>query len=341
MNILIVRFSALGDVTLVIPAVRQIQRSFPNCNISWLTSPQSYSLLRGLSGVEFIVTDKPTSVLDYYRVYKLFANKRFDILLAMQASLRINLVYPLIRASRKIGFDKIRARDGQYLFSNERIDFRDEHLLDSFRSFAAKIGAENGEPQWGLDLPSGDVRWAENIVSNLSTPLVAINPFSSKMERNWLPERYVDLIAEIRKRWNADIVLTGGSSPLEAEVSEGIARQLDFPVTNLVGSTTPKQLAALLSMVSCLIAPDTGPVHIATAVGTPVIGLYAVAPPGLTGAYLSRKLWVNKYPEAVETILHRDPRKLPWNTRVHRGDPMSLISTRDVLEKLRQLLDQP
>lgn len=325
---------------MVVPVVRRIQKCFPECRITWLTSPQAHSLLSGLSGVEFIVANKPKSLFDYLEIRRILIKRQFDILLAMQASLRINLIYPFVRAKRKIGFDKTRARDGQSLFTNERIQFHDEHLLDSFLSFAVELGAANGEPEWNLALASEDYDWADEAISDLSLPIVAINPYSSKVERNWPTDRYAELITAIRDRWEASIVLTGGSSTKEIQNAKNIESILDVPVRNLVGKTTPKQLAALYSKVTCLVAPDTGPVHIATAMGTPVVGLYAVASPVLTGPYLSPQLAVNKFPEAVKRFLGKNPDQVPWKTRVHRGAPMSLIEVSDVVNKLVSVLNR-
>jgi heptosyltransferase I len=111
-------------------------------------------------------------------------------------------------------------------------------------------------------------------------------------------------------------------------------------VTNLIGATSAYILAAVLARADCLLAPDTGPVHLAGAVGTPVVGLYAVAPPQLSGPYLYPDLVVNRYPEAVRTILGQDPKLVKWTTRVHRGEPMRLIEIADVLSKLAQVFEK-
>jgi heptosyltransferase I len=109
---------------------------------------------------------------------------------------------------------------------------------------------------------------------------------------------------------------------------------------NLIGQTTPKQLAAVLGKVRALVAPDTGPVHIATAMGTPVIGLYAVAPPELSGPYLSRHLVVNCFPQAVRQMLGKDPDAAAWGTRVHSAKAMALIEVEPVLEKLAMVFSE-
>jgi heptosyltransferase I len=110
-------------------------------------------------------------------------------------------------------------------------------------------------------------------------------------------------------------------------------------VTNLVGRTTPRQLAAVLARARCLLAPDTGAVHIAVAMNVPVVGLYAVAPAQLSGPYGRGDLVVDRYGDAVRTILRKDPQAVSWTTRVHEGEPMRLIEVADVLPKLAQVFD--
>jgi heptosyltransferase I len=163
---------------------------------------------------------------------------------------------------------------------------------------------------------------------------------ASKPERLWRPESYAALINACLDRWKCNIVLTGGPSNAERQLGEGLAAKSSDPnrVLNLVGQTTPKQLAAVLARVKVLVAPDTGPVHIATAMGTPVVGLYAVAPPELSGPYHSQHLVVNRFPEAVRTILGRDPQSVRWKTRVKSPRAMDLITVSDVLGKLELAL---
>jgi heptosyltransferase I len=135
-------------------------------------------------------------------------------------------------------------------------------------------------------------------------------------------------------------VLTGGPSSIEVQFAAEVLAAVKGKdaVANLVGKTTPKQLAAVLARSRALVAPDTGPVHIATAMGTPVVGLYAVAPSKLSGPYLSGELVIDRYPDAVRTILRRDPAGVPWGTRVHTQKAMELIQVTDVLDKLSVLV---
>jgi len=341
LNIAIVRFSALGDVLLMVPAVRSLRRSFPRATITWITSPLAYSLLQGLEGVNFEVYDKPRSLAAYRAFYRAFSKRNFDVVLAMQANLRINLLYPALHAPIKIGFDRTRAREGQWLFCNRSIPFADSHLVDSFLSFAAQLGASPCAAEWNLPIAEQELVRAKKQLQHLPRPLIAIHPLASKQERNWIFERYVEVIQTSISNWHAGIVLTGGNSAIERDFCARLASIAPDHTLNLCGQTTPKQLAAVLAQADVLLAPDTGPVHMARAMNTPVVGLYAVASPKLSGPYGAQQYVVNRYPEAVRKFLGKDPERVPWNTRVHHPDAMALIQTEDVMQQLTRLFDTP
>jgi heptosyltransferase I len=337
-HIAIVRFSALGDIVMVAAAVRALQLSLPAAKLTWITSPLGFALLKGMDGVEFEVIDKPRSFADYRTFYRTFKNRHFDVVLAMQANLRINLLYPALKAPTKIGFDRVRAREGQWLFCNRHIPFHDNHLVDSFLSFVDVLTGKPVTAAWGLPVDESDLLWAREQIQTVPKPWVAIHPQGSKAERNWLAERYAEVVDQIVSRWKGGIVLTGGNSPAELMQCESLAQQSPTHTVNLSGKTTPKQLVALLSLVDVLIAPDTGAVHIARAMDTPVIGLYAVASPKLTGPYQRMEYCVDRYPQAVQKFLGKNPAELPWNTRVHHPHAMSLITVDDVMQQLEKVL---
>ena len=333
-RIAIVRLSALGDVTLTLPVVETLKHFLPQTKITWITSKAVYPLLEGVPGIEFLVFDKRRGVRAYLDLRRRLAGRSFDVLLAMQASWRANFIYPLISAPLKIGFDRTRARDGQWLFTNRSIPFARQHLLDSFFSFLQALGINDRVLNWNLPLTGADRAWAAEHTPRKRAPLLAVNPGVSKPEREWPVERWIEVIRAARDRWQVQVVLTGGPGERERETGRKIMEAMPSDVRNLIGQTTPKQLAAVLARADCMLAPDTGPVHLANAVGTPVVGLYAVAPPELSGPYRYPELTVNRYPDAVRTILGHDPRTLAFATRVHRGEPMLLITVEDVLSRL-------
>ncbi len=334
-RIAIVRFSALGDVVMVSAAINTLQRALPDAEITWFTSPLTYSLLHRMPNVQFVVIEKPRSFSDYRAFYRRFRERDFDVVLAMQANLRINLLYPALHAPIKIGFDRTRAREGQWLFCNQCIPFHDDHLVDSFLSFVEQLTEQAVEAVWDLPIEDADHAWANEQLRHLPSPLIAIHPYASKAERNWLPERYAELI----QKSSGSIVLTGGDSLAERTLCQQLCAIAPDRTLDLCGKTSPKQLAALLGKVNVLVAPDTGAVHIARAMDTPVIGLYAVASPKLTGPYQRTEYCVDRHPQAVRKYLGKDPEQLPWNTRVHHPDAMSLIEVDDVLQQLTRVLD--
>jgi len=339
-KIAIVRFSALGDVVMAAAAVRALQRALPEARLTWLTSPLGHALLDGMQGVNFLVTDKPHSLSDYRALYRLLRRRNFDVVLAMQANLRINLLYPALRAPLKIGFDRIRAREGQWLFCNHRIPFKDEHLVDSFLAFVTELTGAPASADWELPISHAERQWAEEKLAVLPRPLIAVHPVSSKVERNWLTPRYAKVIELAVKFFDCGIVITGGNAPDERTLCERLAQVAPHRTLNLCGRTTPKQLAAVLAQARVLVAPDTAAVHIARAVDTPVVGLYAVAPAHLTGPYRRTEYCVDRYADAVREFFDKDPAHLPWNTRVHHPGAMALIEVEDVMQQLARVLGE-
>ncbi len=337
-NIAFFRLSALGDVVLAIPLIRSIQKQWPNCKIIWITSSAVYPLLEGLEGVEFLVIKKPQKIKDYLSLRQLFKEYEFDILLAAQASFRTNLIYPFINAKRKIGFDNGRARDLHSWFVKEQIEPRDEHLAEGFMGFAKKLGIESHELSWELSVSEEDKAWAKQ--QRTQPKYIAINAAASKSERTWSAQNYASLIDEAFEKYQLQVVLTGGPAENEINLAGEIQSLAKTPIDNLVGKTKHKQIAALLGEVDCLIAPDTGPAHIAVAMHTPVIGLYAVARSGLSGPYQTPDYTVDKYPQALQQYLGKALKDAGWHERVHHENAMDLITVEDVMMQLGKVFNR-
>jgi len=333
------RLSALGDVVLAIPMIRAMQKAWPDVKITWITSSAVYPLLEGLDGVEFLVIKKPGKIKDYLELRKLFKEFEFDILIAAQASFRTNLIYPHINAKRKIGFDNGRAKDLHSWFVKEQIAPADEHLAEGFMGFAKHLGIAVPSKEnftWNMHISDEDKAWAK--AQRKKEKYIAINAAASKAERTWKAEHYANLIDATVQKYDCQVVLTGGPAANEIELAAEIEKLASSPIDNLVGKTKHKQIAALLGEVDCLIAPDTGPAHIAVAMETPVIGLYAVARSGLSGPYQAPDYTVDKYPEAVDKYLGKSFEQAGWHERVHHAEAMDLIKVEDVMDQLDKVL---
>ncbi|HHB11578.1 MAG TPA: lipopolysaccharide heptosyltransferase family protein, partial [Chromatiales bacterium] len=137
----ILRLSALGDVTHVVPVVRTLQRHWPATRLTWIVGRTEHALLEGLEGVEFVVVDKRAGLEAWRALRRRLRGRRFDVLFHMQTSLRASLYATAVRARLRVGFDRARARDLQWLFTNRRIAPKPrQHVLESFFEFPAVLG---------------------------------------------------------------------------------------------------------------------------------------------------------------------------------------------------------
>ena len=335
-SICIVRLSALGDALMLVPLVRTLQANFPTTLITWVISRPAYDLVEGLDGVEFIVINKPKNLMDYWRFKQQMRERSFDVLIAAQASLRANLLYPFIRASRKIGYDSLRAKDGHGWFIQETIAPGRDHTLDGFLKFADVLEIKQKDIRWDLSIPEDCREWARSQLSTATGPILMVNPAASKAERSWPVEHYINVIQSLQSRWQATVILTGGPGAYDKALGDAIAAAV--PVTNLIGKTKPKQLLALIEQADVLLCPDTGPSHMAAAVATPVVALHAVTSADVSGPYTYRHLAIDCYPDAVKTVLKKTPETTLWGTHAHGSDTMRLVKVDAVIAKLDMVL---
>lgn len=335
-SICLVRLSALGDVLMFVPLVRALQRHFPEAQLTWIISPLAYTLVQGMDGVEFIILDKPKNLADYWRFRRCLRHRVFDVLLAAQASLRANLLYPCIRATRKIGYDKARGKDGHTWFVKESIAPGRDHALDGFLKFGEALGLVQEAPVWDLPVGKEDDDWVRQHLPDVSLPIFIINPAASKPERSWSVARYVGVIRFMLSHGPMQVVLTGGPGVHDKTLGDAIAA--DVPeVVNLIGKTKPKQLLALIGRAALVVCPDTGPSHMATAMGTPVVALHAVTNLDVSGPYRCKHLAINAYPEALAR-LNLTVDSAPWGKQVHETWAMQLVSVNAVIARLNAIL---
>jgi heptosyltransferase I len=171
-----------------------------------------------------------------------------------------------------------------------------------------------------------------------SQPTLVISPCSSHVLRNWRAERYAAVADHAVKAHGMRVILAGGPSALEREMGVAIERATPAPLINQIGRDTLPQLLALLARARVLLTPDSGPAHMATMVGTPVIGLYAATNPERSGPYLSRQWCVNAYGQAARQFRGKEPEQLPWTAKIEVPGVMDLIEVAHVTAKLDELL---
>jgi heptosyltransferase I len=212
-----------------------------------------------------------------------------------------------------------------------------EHVLDSFMGFARACGIDPAAPRWDLDLPADALDYARGIITD-ERPTLAVSPCSSHTARNWAAERYAAVADYAANVHHMRVVLVGGRSAIETQMGLSIASAAREPVVNQIGKDTLPQLLGLLSQSTVLLSPDSGPAHMATMVGLPVIGLYAATNPARAGPYYSRHWCVDKYDAAARKYLGKPAAKIPWTTKIERSGVMDLIRVSDVTAKLDALM---
>ncbi len=337
----ILRLSAIGDVTHVVTIVRTLQHAWPDTAITWVIGRIEASLIGLLPGVELIIIDKRSLRAGALALKRALRGRRFDVLLHMQTALRASLYSTLITARVRVGFDRARARELQWLFTNRQIAPRTrEHVLDSFFGFTEAIGIRDRRLEWALPIPEDAAHWAQQLIPEGRRTLI-VSPCSRWSARNWRSERYAALIDHAVRRHGLQVLLCGGPGEAERAMGAAIEAAVQVPVRNIIGTDTLPQLLALLARATVLLSPDSGPAHMATMVGTPVIGLMAGTRSARSGPYLSQRWCVDRFAEAALKYRHRPQSELPWIETIEVPGVMDLIDTAAVCARLDELLATP
>ena len=290
--------------------------------------------LKVLDGVSFVIFNKSDGPRAYHKLRRTLRMQHFDALLHMQVSLRSNLASALIRADRRIGYDRRRAKDLHGLFVNEQIAAAgQQHVLDAMRSFIAPLGLKPGVPRWQIPLSDADFAFAAKHVDQHRRTL-CISPVSSHKLRNWHVAGYATVADYAARHHDMQIILTGGPTEFEQKFCAQIEAQMKSEAVNLAGQDTLKQLAALMGKSDMVLAPDSGPMHIANAMGTDVIGLHAASNPRRSGPYNSLRWCVDQYDAAARRFLNRSAEELKWGKKIEHAGVMNLVSVDQVIDRV-------
>jgi heptosyltransferase I len=331
-SICLLRTSAIGDVTHVVPLVHTLQQAWPQTSLTWIVGKLERKLVGDLPGVEFVTFDKAAGWASMRAVHAALRDRRFDALLQMQVALRSNLLSIGIKAERRIGYDRARAKDLHGLVVNERIPARSgEHVLDAIGSFCEPLGLKQTRVRWDLPIPDEAQAWAAEQLTG-DTPTLLVSPTSSHALRNWRPERYAAVMDHAAAHgWR--VALVGGPSAFERGMADAVLAACQSAPLDLTGKDTLKKLLALLARAQLLLTPDSGPMHMANAVGTRVLGLHAASNPHRSGPYSDRRWCVDKYDEAARKYLGKSASEIPWGTKIEKPGVMDLIGVDEVIER--------
>ncbi|MDH5409321.1 MAG: glycosyltransferase family 9 protein, partial [Gammaproteobacteria bacterium] len=191
-SLCLLRLSAVGDITHTMPIVHTLRKYWPETQITWVIGKTEHSLVYDIPDIEFITFDKSKKWRAYLEYKKQIRGRQFDVLLHMQMSLRSSMLNLLTPATIKLGFDKQRAKDMQWLFTNAKIAYKHEqHVIDSFFGFTEALGIPEHEYSWDIPVPPEAQEFAQQHMSG--KPALVISPCSSMDYRNWNVAGYAAL----------------------------------------------------------------------------------------------------------------------------------------------------
>ena len=285
MKILVVKPSSLGDIIHALPTVRVLRRAYPQADIAWLVNDSFASVLDGSPVINRVIPfarRRYASVdgwTDFGRFLKKLYRERFDWVIDLQGLLRSGIITLATGARRRTGLSD--GREGATNFYNEHIKVPRSHLhaVDRYLLLPRQLGLEVDRVEFPLAPdPRGPKAGRES--------LILINPGARWLTKRWPAPRFSELIACLAARWPDHRIAIIGSSD-ERLGAEAIARAAHANIEVLAGRTTLPQLMDLMRRARLVVSNDSGPMHLAVAVGTPVVGIMGPTNPRLTGPYPS------------------------------------------------------
>ncbi len=288
-SICILMLSALGDAVHVLPVANALKRAWPATRITWVIQPVPHRLVEGHEAIDDFVLFRRHRGLaarhSFAEVRERLRGRHFDLLLALQVYFKAGLLTAIADADVKLGFDRSRARDLNWLFTNERIDPHPvQHVQDQYFEFLRHLGVDPEPVRWKIPIRDAVRREQRAFVDSLDRPPVGLVVGTSKPQKNWEPERYARLAEALESDLGYRPVLVGGPSTIERRAADRILAATGAHVIDALGDSVAR-LVALLDASTLVISPDTGPLHIARALDTPVVGLYGYTNPKRYGPY--------------------------------------------------------
>lgn len=335
-EILIVMLSALGDAVHVLPVVNALKRAWPESRITWIIQPVPWQLVKDHENVdEFIVFHRRRgleAIESYRELRRALKGKRFDLAINLQVYFKAGFITAMAPAKVKLGFDRRRARDMNWLFTNESIPAHaPDHVQDQYFEFVEHLGIDPQPVEWRLTVTPAEKAAQREFFAPLGRTC-AIVVGTSKPAKNWAPNRYARVIEALESELGFRCVLVGGPSAIEQEAAQRISELSRVKPINALGNDVRK-LLWLLDGAALVISPDTGPLHMARAIDKPAIGLYGYTNPKRYGPY-------RKYTDLIVDGYARDANEdYPLNAE-YRADGMHRVTPEAVLEKVELALER-
>jgi heptosyltransferase I len=329
----IVLLTGLGDVVHGLPVANAMKRAWPETRITWVVEPMPAGILDPHPAIDrVIVYEKRKGARGVADLRRHMAREQFD--LAINLNVYFKSVWPLVfsRARRRWTFGRDRARDGVWLAGNRHLPPRPRrHTQDMFLEFAEALGIDPLPLEWKLTVTGAERAEQRRLLDTLDgRPAVALVPASANANKDWPAERYVAVADAIEGDLGARAVLVGGPGDRETRAARTIEDRAARKPVWMMGDGV-RRLTWILEACDAVVAPDTGPLHIARAMGTPVVGLFGHTNPWRVGPYRAwEDLWVDAY---TEPGAPRDP-----SNATPKAGRMETIRPEDVIQRVERAL---
>ena len=323
----IVMMSAVGDAVHVLPLLTALKRHVPDVRVTWVLQPGAATLVRGHRAVDEIIEfDRSRGWRAYPAVRRALGATCFDVVLALQVYFKAGIVTSFTHAPVKLGFDRARARDLNWLFTTDRLPAREgQHVQDQYFEFLEALGVPHEPVTWDLGPWEHERAAQREFFARFDRPIAPIVVATSKAEKDWMPERWADVANTLWHEFGLQPVLVGGRSVRELAAERIILDATRVPVVSALGSGL-RNLVGILDGAALVLSPDTGPLHMTIALDRPVISLMGYTNPKRVGPYRRyHDLLIDAYGDPGEDY------PLSMENRPGR---MARITVRDVLDKV-------
>lgn len=278
MKILVIKLGALGDVINTLPVVVNMHRHF-NAEIHWLVAPLSLPILTCHPAVsKTIVFDKRRLKKNLPGVLRSIRETEYDIIIDFQRILKSALFCMAARGRRRLGFDRTRCKEMTGLFPFERIPHGDpdSHMLTQYMEFGRYLGVPCSRVSWQIPR-------VESHDPQLPSEYIVLNIGATKQPNRWPLDRFAELADRVHERFRMPCVITGG--PEDRDEATVVQNRTQWEIINLAGRTSVMELVEIIARAECVITADTGPMHLASALGTKLVALFGPSDPSRTGPF--------------------------------------------------------
>jgi heptosyltransferase I len=333
-KICLVRPSAIGDTVHALALANGLRHGFPDARITWVLQPVPCQMVMHQPCVDrFITFERKGTVIDWLNLFRRLRKDRYDLAVIPQASGKTSLIAAALRSTVKLGFDWGRSREMHWLATNHHIPANAMgHVQDQLLEFLAYLDINDYSPFWDFCFTNEEKNWRRSFFSEIGKPVVGFVISSAHPEKDWHPEKYAQVIDHVAQNPNLVPMLIGGPSTHERNAAARIAG-LCRSVPKVALEKPIRRTMLQLSGCRLVISPDTGPLHVAVALNTPVVGLYGYSNPKRCGPYKKfHDLLVDKYNDPGEE-------NAPI-TRKTKPGRMAAITVAEVIEKIERGLEQ-